>query len=150
MIGEPRDRTAYSLAIAGLGLTLALLITGICWIAVEPGDSVKTVTHHCSLGHCRSKEIVHPPLDRPGVPRELWIALAVLGGVLVGTLIPFPSPDALSSWSGIWAPAFTLICIAAVVFFVFSACDVRSSSIVWYAIGATLLGLLIPSPARRE
>ena len=101
MIGDPRDRTAYGLAVASIGLALALLVAGICWIAAQHGDSspssTDVLTLKCPLGEgvkCRPPLHVHVVSAAsdapPRIPGELWAALLALGGVLAGALVPSP------------------------------------------------------------
>ena len=61
---KKRDRSAYALAIVGVGAALVVLIVGASTIA--------------ALGHA--------------VPKELWAIGGALSGALVGILVPAPSP----------------------------------------------------------
>jgi hypothetical protein len=100
MLNDPRDPGAYRIAIAVLGLALAVLLAGICWIAavhVTRG----TVQIHKTTVHVDKRDPVHDervtvhvandpaPMEMGHVPVELWFVLAALGGVFVGALIPF-------------------------------------------------------------
>lgn len=134
MSGDPRDRTAYGIAIASLGLSLAVVMVGICWIATEEKSA----------------------------PGGMWIVASALVGILVGVLIPF-SPrlkPADSSNSGCdvarWPWAATVgglvivcLCIAALIFG-----RTHQNSLALYsiatALGGLLIGLPIPSPGRGE
>lgn len=149
MFGEPRDKTAYAIAIASLGLALALLLAGICWVAVQSDSSNATVecTHecvsqapvHCKLTACGDDTTV--VLDR------LWTALAALSGVLVGALIPFSLPDLRRGiWQ--WDPSSRLV--ALIVAFLTGALILWANLLLLFAVGGLLLGLLIPSPASRD
>jgi drug/metabolite transporter (DMT)-like permease len=132
--GDPRDRTAYGIAIASLGLALAVVLVGICWIAIEEKST----------------------------PGGMWITAAALGGILVGVLLPFslrlkptasPEPNCgIGRWP--WAAAFGLVfvgclCVTALIFG-----RTHHNSLALYAIasalGGVLIGLPIPSPARGE
>lgn len=163
MVGEPRDRTAYSVAIGCLGLALVILLIGICWIAVENSghDVTDVFTHKCALdvASCRPALYEHSTISAMSIPDGLWIALAAIGGALVGALIPFStgalvpdSPQASydsTAWK--WKWDFELIVIT-----VLAALAATLVIIVWadslllFAIAGLLLGLLIPSPARRD
>lgn len=157
MIGYPRDRNAYGLAIAGLALALAILIAGICWIAAgSTGAPAEVSTHHCGL-HAESDcepgtsfRAAHDPVD---VPNELWIALAVLGGVFVGVLVPFPPPGYRGEgWSEPEArgPLYVLSWTVLITLVAVLAARGFEDSIGWYAIAGALLGLQVPSPASGE
>lgn len=166
MIGDPRDRTAYGLAIASLGLALVALIVGICWIGTEDNSATSgattadTPTAKCRLGDQPAKCGAADPKDQASevsrdpqaseIPKELWAALAAIGGVLVGLLIPFP----LSAWqSGPWSRERGWSLAVAVAVLLAGALLVTFSpelSLTRIGAGALLLGLLIPSPARGE
>jgi hypothetical protein len=62
LVGDPRDRKAYAIAIAMLGLAFVLAVAGVCWIVAE-----------------------HESLDKS---EEIWFLPAAIGSVFVGTLIP--------------------------------------------------------------
>jgi hypothetical protein len=131
MIGGPRDKTAYGLVAASFGLALALVLGGICWIAVEKGDT--------SSG--------------------LAIAAVALGSALIGMQIPFPLPgsppesgDSKFEWSGSAWLALVLV-LTTIVFGVGVALLATMSehpSLPHVALAAGLFGLLIPSPAKGD
>ena len=157
MAGDPRDRTAYGLAVISLGLALALLIAGICWIAGESGDPAEVVTHHCGLhtgSDCEPATDFRAAQDPPGVPDELWAALAALGGAFVGVLVPFPPTvprrERWRSDRGDEGVAVAVVWLALVVLAIVVANRALKDSIALCAFGGVLLGLLIPSPARGD
>jgi hypothetical protein len=159
MVGDPRDRTAYSLAIAGLGLTLVAALIGICWLSAQNGDPSSTITsHHCVLHApivCGSQVFSIAAAKPPQPPAGLWVALAALGGVLVGALIPlpltdFPSPSGRKSGARAWPLLAIFVLGAFVVGLVSPAHDDFKAPFFWCAVGGVLLGLLIPSPARGD
>lgn len=121
-----------------LGLALVISIAGACWVAAE---------HKCIRN----------------IPPEIWFLPAAVGGVFVGALIPFsfkrrkdPPPDVASRESrfecaseAIWGAA--LLAIASLAAGVVGATvGPLSLSAIGTTIGALVLGLLIPSPARRD
>jgi uncharacterized membrane protein YedE/YeeE len=157
VIGDPRDRTGYGIAIASLGVALAIVLAGICWIAMQQGDKPVVAVHGCVLLkgiHCSPDISVYR--DTSNAPPGLWVVLAGLAGVLVGALIPLP-PRALPSSSRdmnspprwLW-PA--IVGVAAVVSFVVA--HDNHESLPFYVAGALLvglsLGLLIPSPGQED
>lgn len=131
MIGGPRDKTAYGLVVASLGLTLALLVAGICWIAVEDADA----------------------------PGGLAIAAVALGSALIGMLIPFPLPGTppepknpkcewpVSAWLALLF-AVTILILGGGVALLATMSD--HPSLPHVALAAGLFGLLIPSPAKGD
>jgi amino acid transporter len=158
MVGEPRDRTAYSMAIVGLGVALALLLAGICWIAVQNSspDVSDVFTHRCPLeaSSCRPVLYGHTATSNTSIPEGLWITLAALVGVLTGTLISFSQPvsqlrSKLPKWEkGRKRTQASIAAIGvAVALFVVVAVVIPP---LLFAIAGLLLGLLIPSPARRD
>ncbi len=163
MIGEPRDRTAYGVAIASLGLALSVAILSIAWTAIEHDTVTKTAARGCSihLQKCHSVEVTSTP-DEAYVPEGLWIALGALGGIFVGTLTPFSLrckpqyPDEKKCkprrwpWAaGLGALAVFLLALTALI-----VGNRNDDSLVLYVVGAAftglLFGLFIPSPGRRE
>ncbi len=87
MLNDPRDLGAYRIALASLGLAVAVVLAGICWIVVSHAE------HHFVLLHVEkgAGRVVSYPAQSEGgrVPDGLWLAAGALGGVLVGALIPF-------------------------------------------------------------
>jgi MFS family permease len=159
MVGGPRDKTAYGIAIASLGFALVAALIGICWLSAQNGDPSSTITtHHCVLHApilCGSKVVSTAAVKPPQPPDGLWIALAALGGVLVGALIPlplaaFPSPSEWRSGNRAWGLFVAFAFGAFIVGLVVAAHDDLKEPFVWCAIGGVLLGLLIPSPARGD
>jgi hypothetical protein len=162
MVGDPRDRTAYAIALAGLGLALTVLIAGICWLAVQHGAGTEVLSQGCALhplAHCRPEASIHHDTDTPYIPGGLWIALAVLGGALVGALIPSrPLPPGVRlsvTRKPRRALAIGAICsmllVAGAVALPGDARDVLLAiDALAAAVLGLLLGLLIPSPGRGE
>ena len=161
MVGEPRDRTAYSVAIGCLGLALVFLLIGICWIAVENSghDVTDVFTHKCALNvaSCRPALYEHNTTFALSIPDGFWIALAVVGGTLIGTLIPFspralqPNPDRPTYESTVWRWDCRLVAATALGFVLSTAAILLwANSLLLFALAGLLLGLLIPSPARRD
>ncbi len=131
MLGDPRDRAAYRIAIASIGLALAVVFAGVCTIA--------------AVGRC--------------VPDELWFISSAAGGLLAGTLIPFSLRNATSpadptqdpgsrntpplSSEGFLALLVLAGAVAAVCFGV-----TLPAQMLGVALGGLIVGLLIPSPSR--
>jgi hypothetical protein len=158
VIGDPRDKSGYAVAVASLGVALAIVLAGICWIATQQGDNPVVTIHECvsvKAVHCSPEVSVYR--STPNVPTGLWVALAALAGVLVGALIPLPPrpvpsclEDARSDpprW--LW-PA--IVGAAAAVSFVVA--HDNHESLPFYIAGGLLagllLGLLIPSPGHED
>jgi 4-amino-4-deoxy-L-arabinose transferase-like glycosyltransferase len=135
MIDDPRDRTAYRMAITMLGLALIVTIIGVCWVAA-----------------------VH---DGPkSIPTEIWLLPAGFGGVFVGLLIPFathkrkdpgtPESTLVFAVEAILAAGFLAVAavaagaVGATVGHLFALCGVGT------ALGGVFFGLFIPSPGRRD
>jgi len=95
VIGDPRDRSGYGIALASLGLALAVLLAGICWVATQHGDITVLHERGCALEvpiHCRPESWSTTVAKASDIPSVLWIALACLGAIFVLTLltlIPF-------------------------------------------------------------
>lgn len=162
MVGDPRDRTTYAIAFATLGLALGVLLAGICWLAVQHGTGTDILSQRCPshpLANCRPEVSIHHDTDTPYIPGGLWIALAALGGILVGALIPLPpwrSEARLPSRSRIWgwllagaSWAVTLL-VGAAVIPGYSRDVLLSMGALGAAVAGVLLGLLIPSPGRGD
>jgi hypothetical protein len=163
VIGEPRDRGAYGIAIASIGLALSVAILSIAWTTIENDSTTKTAARGCSihLKKCQAVEITSSSSDTH-TPDGLWIVLAGLGGALVGTLIPFSlrcKPRYLDEnecglarvpWAAILAGG--LVLAAALTALIMGRCN--DDSLVLYAMGAAFsglfFGLFVPSPGRRE
>lgn len=62
---DPRDRKAYGIGIAFLGLTVTVAVVGISWVCAE---------HWCVKN----------------IPNELWFGGGAIVGAFVGSLIPVP------------------------------------------------------------
>jgi hypothetical protein len=137
-------------------------VIGVCWIAAQHGDPAQVFIHHCGLHlavHCKAAVDFTAATDSPQVPDDLWSVLLGLTGVLVGALIPLPftlsprrfeSPERLLP-SMVWLVLSlfaTAVVFTAVVLLVSSASS--EGSLSSFALGGLLLGLLIPSPARRD
>jgi hypothetical protein len=176
MLNDPRDPGAYRIAIAALGLAVAVVLAGICWIAAVHVTR-DTVQMHKTTVHVDKRDSVHDeratihvendpaPIEMGRVPVELWFVLAALGGVFVGALIPFSLRVRSSKPGSVWKPDVyepALWSIIGGVILVF-ACAIATClghgeyhhhhHLALYAVGATiagvLLGLPIPSPGRR-
>jgi hypothetical protein len=170
MLNDPRDPGAYRIAIAALGFAVAVLLAGICWIAAVHVTR-DTVHVERSTVHVVKNDPIHEErvtvnvkkdparLEMGRVPVELWFALAALGGVFIGALIPF-SLRVRSSKRGcacepdVYEPAPWVIAGALIVFLIFIASGIFGYSLRLYALETTiagvLLGLPIPSPGRRD
>lgn len=163
MVGEPRDRTAYSVAIGCLGLALVILLIGICWIVVQNSghDVTDVFTHKCALNvaSCRPALYEHSTTFATSIPDGFWIALATIGGALIGALIPFSArtlvPEPIqglydsTAWEWEWDPAL-IVFAAAGLAAATAATLIWADSLLLFAIAGLVLGLLIPSPARRD
>lgn len=162
MVGDPRDRTAYAIAIASLGLALAVLLAGICWLAVQHGTGTDVLSQQCALhplAHCRPEVSIHQDTDTPYIPGGLWIALAALGGVLVGALIPLPPwpvepQPAPCPRTQYWLPmcvgSAAVLLVAAAAIPGYSRDILLSMGALGAAAAGVLIGLLIPSPSRGD
>lgn len=148
MFGDPQDKTGYGVAIASIGIALAVLLAGICWIATQPGDPTEVTAHYCAAGgpsNCKSTVAVHSAVDAPVVPHGLWIALAAAAGVLVGTLIPLPILGRSAGLRITIALAGVLLAGALAT----APLHLGHSSVRWAACGL-ILGLLIPAPGSAD
>ncbi len=161
MVGESRDRTAYGVAFASLGLALAIVLIGVCWLSTERGSTSERIVHGCEVHApraCRPSVLVHRT-NSPQIPSGVWVTLALLGGLFVGALIPFPFPR----WSSpvrlgaqercghaFRNGAFIVASIAFLAVAAIVASQASAGSLSCSAVGGLLLGLLIPSPTQEE
>lgn len=136
MVDDPRDRKAYQIAIAFLGLALVAILVGVCWVAAE---------HKCIRN----------------IPSEIWFLPAAFGGVFVGMLIPFSfkrrkdlppaSGESRFEWASEAIKGAAFLAVGGLAAGVVGA---AVHSLVLCAIGTTIgalvFGLLIPSPGRRD
>lgn len=159
MLGEPRDRAAYRIAFVSLGLALAVALIGVCWLSTERGSTSEVTVRACAShpnSHCKPRVSVSRT-SSPGAPSRVWLALAVLGGILVGALIPFPLSGGSSTaaarteahcGSKFRTVALGVASISVLVLGVVVISVAHVDSGRCFALGGLLLGLLIPSPAR--
>jgi hypothetical protein len=120
VLDDPRDRAAYRIAIAMLGLALVFAVVGVCWVVAE---------HRCPRN----------------IPVELWFLPAAIGGVFVGALIPSSGAREAVVGAALLAVAAVAAGVAGAV-----AHDLLALSALGTALGGVLLGLFIPSPGRRD
>jgi len=157
VIAGPRDRTGYGIALASLGVALAIVLIGICWIAVQRSDEPEVTVHGCfstKRVQC-SPEVAVRGSTNP--PSALWVAFGALTGVVVGVLIPFPRESAQplsEAPSGIpLAWLWPAIVAAAAAVSLVVAHD-NHESLPFYVAGVLFVGLfvglLIPSPGQRD
>ena len=135
MVDDPRDSTAYRIAIGMLGFAFVVALAGVCWVAAE---------HKCPRN----------------IPEVMWLLPAATGGVFAGALIPFslhrlredPSSRELSleCTTGALGAAVVLAVAAAGAVAVGIATEKLALSGVGAALGALFFGLFIPSPGRRD
>jgi hypothetical protein len=178
MLNDPRDPGGYRIAIAALGLALAVLLAGICWIAAVHVTR-NTIKRHKTTVHIDKRDSVHDervtvhaendpaPMEMGRVPVELWFVLGALGGVFVGALIPFSlrvrsleqgcacKPDGRTRALGSVLGGLLLVVLLGFFLAVArGAFGYVRSDLSLYVLGATiagvLLGLPIPSPGRRD
>lgn len=131
MVDDPRDRKAYGAGIAFLGLAVVAALGGIAWVCAE---------HWCVKN----------------IPNELWFGGGAIVGIFVGSLISVPLPrpkDRENDWIAPFLLAVWSIGLAFVLG-VLAAEQAESESFGRVALlvtfGGLLLGLLIPSPGRRD
>jgi ABC-type Fe3+-siderophore transport system permease subunit len=130
LVDDPRDRKAYGIGIAFLGLAVAAAVGGIGWVCAE---------HGCVRN----------------IPNELWFGGGAIVGAFVGSLIPVPLPrHKRSEWD--WA-AFILVGLAVGGAFILGILAAEQAETEAYGrvallvtFGGLLLGLPIPSPGRRD
>lgn len=117
-----------------LGLSFVTVVIGVCWVAAE---------HKCLRN----------------IPREIWFMPAAVGGVFVGTLIPFSTykREKPGTHDSSLVPAVEAIGGAAVLALaaigmgvVGAIADLWALVAVGTALGGVFFGLFIPSPARRD
>jgi len=170
MLNDPRDPGAYRIAIAALGLAVAVVLAGICWIAAVQVTS-DTVQIHKTTVHVDKRDPVHDErvtvhverdpahIEMGRVPVELWFALGALGGVFVGALIPFSlrvrsSKQGCACEPDVYKPAWLFIGATVALLVACIGTAILEQPFRFYALDATiaglLLGLLIPSPGRRD
>jgi MFS family permease len=147
VIGDPRDRSAYGISLATLGVALTVLLAGICWVITQqPSDSNHTTLEVCRIAdHCVVTKV--EVLSQPSIASGLWIALAALGGVLVGALVPMFSligrsnrRERIFNWL-VYALLVTIAVIAVLV-----VKPILTQLILAAGLGGLLLGFLIPPP----
>jgi hypothetical protein len=129
MLGDPRDRAAYRIAIASLGLALAIALTGVC--------TIQAIGKH--------------------VPQELWFICSAAAGLLAGTLIPFSLRNTASTANATQSSSNTplvspegalalLVLAGAVAAVCFG--ETVTAQMLGVALGGFVFGLLVPSPSR--
>lgn len=67
MLSDPRDESAYRIAVGAIGLALIIVLAGLC-VIVAVGKGAE-------------------------IPKELWTIASALGGGLLGLLAPSPTPS---------------------------------------------------------
>jgi hypothetical protein len=121
MVDDPRDRRAYQIAIAFLGLAVVTAFAGIAWVCAE---------HWCVKN----------------VPNELWFMGVAIAAVFVGALIHLPQWPEPGSVAG-----FAIVALAGVAAFLVGVIGHHLVAYaVAVGFGCLLLGLFIPSPGRRD
>jgi hypothetical protein len=156
MVGDPRDKTAYSVAIASLGFSLLVVVVAICWVGAQSADPAQVVVHRCGLHallDCKP-EVAFTAATLPQIPNELWSMLLGFSGVLVGALIPFPPQGTPAAYwrtkFRIWSAITAISCIALAAAALLLAQGAGDGPSAQYLTGGFLLGLLIPTPARGD
>jgi uncharacterized protein YqgC (DUF456 family) len=134
MVDDPRDRKAYQIAIAFLGFAAVAAFGGIAWVCAE---------HWCVKN----------------IPNELWFGGGAIFGAFVGCLIPVPLPRPKDRKKD-WVPPLVLAVLSVGLIglaFVLGLLAVKQAEhesfgrvALYVTFGGLLLGLLIPSPARRD
>jgi hypothetical protein len=135
LVDDPRDGTAYRMAIMLLGLALVASVVGVCWVVAE---------HQCPRN----------------IPEAIWFVPAAVGGVFVGALIPFSAhkredpnshesrlvcaKEAIVGAALLAAAAVATGVVGAAVDHLLALCGVGT------ALGGVFFGLFMPSPARRD
>jgi hypothetical protein len=157
---EPRDSATFRTAVAGLGLSLAVALIGICIILAFGGDEIVKHGGHSAVrrdqhggvldkhrranshnhSHTHSYERVRSLT--PEVPPELWLFVWGLAGALVGLLLPARRVDGVL--------ACVLLVAIALVVLGYGVGGSTPLQCVLVASGAALVALLIPTPARYD
>jgi uncharacterized membrane protein YfcA len=122
VLNDPRDRSAYQLAIVILGLAVVAAVGGVSWAAAE---------HECI------KNIA------PG----LWIAPGALAGVFVGVLLPL-SIGSQQIQNLLTLVCVGLFVCGATAFA--AVHPTLSLDVLGATVGGLVLGLPIPSPGRGD
>ena len=118
----PRDLHPYRIAITALGVAFVAAIVGAAWVCAE---------HWCVKN----------------VPVQLWFVVCAVGGVFIGTLIPFSLQRRASVVGGL---AVALIGLLAIVLGLTAARHCRGELDLFAiatAAAGVLSGLAIPDPA---
>lgn len=143
MLSDPREKSAFRIAVGAIGLALVVVLAGLC-VIVAVGEG---------------KEI----------PKELWTIASALGGGLLGLLAPSPTPSSANdkevkevtgtlkrSWvilaKDIWTNRSVVILL--VIFAVAVVFGAANGSGQFQALaaasGAALIGLLAPGTGKTE
>lgn len=130
LVDDPRDRKAYNIGIAFLGLAVTVAVAGISWVCAE---------HWCVKN----------------IPSELWFGAGAIVGAFVGSLIPVPLPRLKK---GEWDWALLLFVVLSIggafIIGILAAEQAETESYGRVALlvtfGGLLLGLPIPCPGRRD
>jgi hypothetical protein len=178
MVGDPRDAWAYRIAIGALGLALLTVLVGAIVLAALDGPNVvsDSKTHPKPHGGLAAKTdpesravSISPTVSitlagsaDPGgsrIPTGLYVLGGALVGALLGIMIPLSWPSTLSleqwlratgkGWPAVPAavlPAIALVVVIACLGFAKKWVPHEDVAIVG---AAALLGLLVPSPAKR-
>lgn len=91
MIDDSRNKSALGIAVASIGLSLAVLLAGICWVATQHGDITVFHERGCALGipiHCRPESWTTTMTGASDIPNGLWFALVAFGAIFIAALIP--------------------------------------------------------------
>jgi hypothetical protein len=152
MLSDPRDSGAYRIAIACIGFALVVVLAGVCVILAVNGTS-------------------------SAVPQQLWTTISALGGGLLGILAPSPGPSAATKkttpqpkrcwfargWfklgrglvilgKDIWSNRAIVIVLVVFVFALVYGISDKSEQLraLAGASGGVLVGMLAPSPGKKE
>lgn len=142
MLSDPRDTSAYRIAVGAVGFALVVVLAGLCVIvAVGKGTEI---------------------------PKELWTITSALGGGLLGLLAPSPTPSSAATTDqgksvpekltrslkilakDVWANRSVVILLAVfgVAVGVGAADDSTQLQALAGASGGALIGLLAPTPSK--